>query len=266
MMDIDLFYRVLFFILGSMIGSFLNVCILRLPKEQSVIMPGSHCFKCGKPVQWYDNLPLISYLLLRGKCRACGASFSARYFFIELLTGGVFLGLYMYYGLTALLFPYLLMLCGFIVATFTDFDERIIPDEVSIGGMAAGLIISVFIPQLHHTGVWWQALLYSGLGVLVGGGSIYLMGAFGEWIFKKEAMGGGDVKLMAMVGAFMGWKMALLTFFVAPFFGAVVGIIEKIRTKESTIAYGPYLVIGALVSLFWGDRLIEIIIGGYGIY
>ncbi len=265
-MTIDLFYRVLFFLSGAMIGSFLNVCIVRLPKEQSVVSPGSHCFKCGKPVQWYDNIPLISYWLLRGRCRACGAPFSVRYFFIELLTGCVFFGLYMYYGLTLELLPYLIMLSCFIVATFTDFDERIIPDEVSVGGMVAGLIISPLVPQLHHTAVWWQALLYSGLGVLVGGGSIYLMGLLGEWIFKKEAMGGGDVKLMAMVGAFMGWKMALLTFFVAPFFGAVVGIIEKIRTKDSTIAYGPYLVIGALVSLFWGERLIDIIMGGYGLY
>ncbi|MBF0387733.1 MAG: prepilin peptidase [Candidatus Omnitrophica bacterium] len=265
-MDINIFYMVLFFVIGAMIGSFLNVCIVRLPKEQSVITPGSHCFKCGKPVQWYDNIPLLSYWLLRGKCRACGAPFSIRYFFIELLTAGVFLGLYLYYGLVLELLPYLLMICGFIVATFTDFDERIIPDEVSIGGMIAGLLISPLVPQIHHTAVWWQALLYSGLGVLVGGGSIYLMGLLGEFIFKKEAMGGGDVKLMAMVGAFMGWKMALLTFFVAPFFGAVVGIIEKIRTKDSTIAYGPYLVIGALVSLFWGERLIDIIIGGYGFY
>ena len=266
MIDTDIFTRAVFFIFGALIGSFLNVCIVRLPKEKSVIAPGSHCFKCGKPVQWYDNVPLVSYWILRGKCRACGAPFSVRYFFIELLTAGVFLGMYMYYGLTLLLLPYLLMLCGFIVATFTDFDERIIPDEVSVGGMVVGLIVSPFVPALHHTHIWWQALLYSGVGALVGGGSIYLMGMLGEWIFKKEAMGGGDVKLMAMVGAFMGWKMALLAFFIAPFFGAIVGIIEKIRTKDSTIAYGPYLVMGSLVSLFWGDRVINFIMNGYGLF
>ncbi len=263
-MAVEFLVRICFFVFGALIGSFLNVCILRLPKEQSVIAPGSHCFKCGKPVQWYDNIPLVSYILLRGKCRACGASFSIRYFFIELLTAAVFCGCYVYYGASRLLLPYLLMMSGFIVATFTDFDERIIPDEVSVGGTIAGVLVSAFVPQLHLTGVWWQGVLFSLTGALVGGGSIYLMGMLGEWIFKKEAMGGGDVKLMAMIGAFMGWKMALLTFFVAPFFGAIVGIAEKIRTKESMIAYGPYLVLGALVSLFWGDRLIVLLMGGYG--
>jgi len=106
-------------------------------------------------------------------------------------------------------------------------------------------------------------LLASVIGVLVGGGSIYLMGTLGEWVFKKEAMGGGDVKLLAMIGAFLGWKLALLTFFIAPFFGAIVGIIEKIRTKDSTIAYGPYLVLGALVSMFWGDWIIRWVMNGY---
>ncbi len=265
-MDIDIIFRVLFFVFGAIIGSFLNVCIIRMPKEQSIITPGSHCFKCNKPVQWFDNIPLISYFILRGECRSCGASFSMRYVFIELLTAGVFLGFYMYFGFSWLLLPYLAMVSGFIVATFTDFDERIIPDEISLGGMVLGLILSPLIPQLHGTSVWWQGLLASVLGVLIGGGSIYLMGLFGEWIFKKEAMGGGDVKLLAMIGAFMGWKLALLTFFIAPFFGAIVGIIEKIRTKDSAIAYGPYLVIGALVSLFWGERILLFIMSGYGLY
>lgn len=262
-MDIDIFLRGVFFLLGAVIGSFLNVCILRLPKEKSVVTPGSHCYKCSKPVQWYDNIPIISYFLLGGKCRACGAPFSFRYAFIEFLTGCTFLGLFLYFGLSWVLLPYCLMFSGFIVATFTDFDERIIPDEVSVGGMAVGLLISPFIPQIHGTSVWWQGLLASVMGVLIGGGSIYLMGMLGEWIFKKEAMGGGDIKLMAMIGAFMGWKLALLTFFIAPFFGAIVGIIEKIRTKDSAIAYGPYLVLGAIVSLFWGEKILHYIMYGY---
>jgi leader peptidase (prepilin peptidase)/N-methyltransferase len=261
----DTFYQVAFFLAGTIIGSFLNVCIIRLPKEKSVVFPGSHCGSCKKPVRWNDNIPILSWFMLGGKCRDCGTSFSFRYVFVEFLTGAVFLGMYLVMGTTWLLLPYLLMLSGFIVATFTDFDERIIPDEVSIGGAIAGVVLSGFLPQLHGLDIWWQGVLWSSIGLLVGGGAIYLMGAIGEFIFKKEAMGGGDVKLMAMIGAFLGWKFALLTFFIAPFFGAAAGIIEKIRTKESTIAYGPYLVIGALVSLFFGDRIIDFILAG-GIY
>lgn len=258
--------KIFFFIFGSMIGSFLNVCIVRWPQDKSVVSPGSHCVKCQAPIHWYDNLPLISYFLLGGKCRVCKAPFSIRYFFIELLTAFVFLAFYSYFGLTFLLVPYLVMVSGFIVATFVDLEHRIIPDEVSIGGMILGLVFSLMIPQLHGTDIWWQGLMFSAVGVLVGGGSIYLMGMLGEWLFKKEAMGGGDVKLMAMIGAFLGWKLALLTFFISPFFGAVVGIIEKIRTKDNTIAYGPYLVIGALISLFMGERLILCLLFGYRLF
>jgi leader peptidase (prepilin peptidase)/N-methyltransferase len=260
---LELFFRVSFFILGAIFGSFLNVCIVRWPQEKSVVNPPSHCPKCKKPIRWSDNIPIISYFLLKGKCRDCGAPFSFRYAFIEFLTGCVFLGFYLLLGLNWLLIPYLVMVCGFIVATFVDLEHRIIPDEVSVGGMIVGLILSPLIPQLHGMHIWWHALIASALGVVVGGGSIYLMGMIGEWVFKKEAMGGGDVKLLAMIGAFLGWKMALLTFFIAPFFGAVVGIIEKIRTKDSTIAYGPYLVLGALVSMFWGDLIIRWIMNGY---
>jgi len=162
--------------------------------------------------------------------------------------------------------------CGFIVAIFVDFEHRIIPDEISVGGMFAGLLFSLMIPALHGyeagPGVWpfVKSFGQSLLGVLVGGGAIYAMGLLGDFIFKKESMGGGDVKLLAMIGAFLGWKSALLTFFIAPFFGAVYGIVEKIRTKDSAIAYGPFLVLGALISMFYGDAIIAWIKGGYGLY
>jgi len=260
--DLELFLRILFFISGAMSGSFLNVCIIRLPQEKSVVFPGSHCTKCQKPIRWFDNIPIISYFLLGGKCRDCGARFSIRYPLIELLTALTFLEFYLYFGLTWLLLPYLLMVSGFIVGTFVDLEHRILPDEVTLGGAIVGLILSGLIPQLHATDSWIWSLGQAGLGILVGGGLIYLMGLFGEWVFKKEAMGGGDVKLLAMIGAFLGWEYAILSFFLAPFFGSIVGIIEKIRTKDSTIAYGPYLVIGALVSLFWGKKIIYIIMTG----
>ena len=270
MMIID----ILFFIFGAIVGSFLNVCIVRMPHEKSIVMPGSHCIKCQKPLAWHDNIPLLSYILLGGRCRFCHEKFSIRYFFVELLTAIIFVLFYRYYGLNILVAPYLFMTCCFIVATFVDFEHRIIPDEISVGGMIFGLVFSFLIPQMHVTSMqashWiiphFKALGLSLLGVLVGGGSIYAMGILGDFLFKKESMGGGDVKLLAMVGAFLGWKMAILTFFIAPFFGAIFGIIEKIRTKDTAIAYGPFLVLGALISLFYGNHLIAWILSGYGLY
>jgi len=262
------------FILGAIVGSFLNVCIVRMPHEKSVVKPRSHCVHCKKQLLWHDNIPFISYVLLKGRCRFCGQKISPRYFLVELMTAVMFVIFYQYFGLTALLPAYLTMVCGFIVATFVDFEHRIIPDEISIGGMMAGLLFSAFIPELHGIDAGTGPLILSHLkslgwsvaGVLVGGGAIYAMGILGDFLFKKESMGGGDVKLMAMVGAFLGWKLAILTFFLAPFFGAVYGIVEKIRTKDTAIAYGPFLVGGALISLFRGDAIIRWILSGYGLY
>jgi leader peptidase (prepilin peptidase)/N-methyltransferase len=264
---------VFIFLLGAIVGSFLNVCIVRMPHEKSIVTPRSHCVRCKKMIPWYDNIPFVSYLVLRGKCRYCSEKISIRYFMVELLTAGIFLFFYCYFGLTPLLWPYLVMVSCFIVATFVDFEHRIIPDEISVGGMIAGICFSIFIPQLHDVAIAGRPLILvhlhslglSLLGVLVGGGSIYLMGILGDFLFKKESMGGGDVKLMAMVGAFMGWRMAILAFFIAPFFGAIYGIVEKIRTKDTAIAYGPFLVLGAIICLFWGDDIVAWIMRGYGL-
>ena len=261
-MDLNSLLGVFIFIVGAMTGSFLNVCIVRLPLEKSIVFPGSHCVACSTPIKWHDNIPLISWLALGGRCRICKEKISFRYWLVELLTGVIFFVFYRHYGLQPVLWPYLVMVSGFIVAIFVDFEHRIIPDEVSIGGMIAGLVFSLFIPQLHATHSPFLGVGFSLLGILVGGGAIYLMGVLGDFVFKKETMGGGDVKLMGMVGAFIGWKLALLTFFLAPFFGAGYGIVEKIRTKDSTIAYGPFLIMGALVSLFWGDKIIIFLISG----
>ena len=253
---------VLFFIFGSLIGSFLNVCIVRMPKEESVVFPRSHCVHCKKQISWYDNIPFVSYLFLGGRCRFCKGKISIRYFLVELITAATFAGFYLYFGLSGQLLAYLIFVCGLIIATFVDLEHRIIPDEISIGGMVAGLILSLLIPQLHETPNHFLGFGWSLLGVLVGGGSIYAMGVIGDFIFKKESMGGGDVKLLAMIGAFLGWKSAILTFFIAPFFGMVYGIIVKIRTKESLIPYGPFLVIGALISLFYSRQLIDWVMSG----
>jgi len=335
-MSETVFIGMIVFVFGLIIGSFLNVCIVRLPKEKSVIVPSSHCLDCQHSIPWYDNIPLLSFIVLRGKCRFCGAPISFRYFLVELLTGLGFLGFYLYFGLRPVFWAYSVMLAGFIIATFIDFEHRIIPDEISIGGMYVGLVFSVLIPALHQ--ISWERLwigrylmwglvvfglagtylmekllkknppeeeevdrsvlyflavclasdlmivfsarfLASGrldfmipsllsldaaiIGLLIGGGIIYGMGLMGDLIFRKESMGGGDIKLMAMIGAFLGWDHAVLTFFLAPFLGAGYGIYEKIRTKNSAIPYGPFIVGAALISLFWGDQIIGWIIREY---
>ena len=268
---INILLVIFFFLSGACVGSFLNVCIVRLPQEKSIVHPPSHCPTCKKNILWYDNIPLISFLLLKGRCRHCQAKISWRYFFVEFLTAILFVTFFMHFGLQKILVPYLFIIACFIVIIFVDFEHRIIPDEVSLGGLAAGLIFSFFIPEMHGVTLGQNGFLMSDLkslglsllGAFVGGGIIFIMAIIGDWIFKKESMGGGDIKLLAMIGAFLGWDMAILTFFIAPIFGAVFGIIEKIRTKESTIAYGPFLVLGAIICLFWGDIIKLWLLNGY---
>ncbi len=256
----DIIVAAFVLLFGLCIGSFLNVCIYRMGREQSVVRPGSHCPKCQKPIRWYDNIPLVSYVVLRGRCRDCGAKIAFRYFFIELLTGCLFVALWMRYYLSPLFFIYALFGSGLIVATFVDFDFRIIPDEISLGGIVAGLVLSGLFPQMHDAASPLYGLGRSVLGILVGGGTLWLLGVIGDFIFKKESMGGGDIKLLAMVGAFLGWKLALLALPLASVIGAVVGVIAKIRTRESEIAFGPYLSMGALAGLFWGPQIISYIL------
>ncbi len=242
--------------LGICIGSFLNVCIYRMGRQESIIKPPSHCPHCKKPIRWRDNIPLLSYILLKGKCRDCGNKISFRYFLVELLTGLVFLCIYNRFGLGPMAFAYFLFAGGLIVATFVDFQLQIIPDEISIGGIIAGLILSFLIPSLQTVPTHLLGLRQSLIGILAGGGVLWVLGCVGDFIFKKESMGGGDIKLLAMIGAFAGWKIALLSLPLASLIGAVVGVIIKLRTKESVIAFGPYLSIGALVSLFWSNEII----------
>lgn len=245
------------FVLGLAVGSFLNVCIYRLPREESIVKPRSRCPKCKKLIHWYDNIPLLSYIILRGKCRYCNTKIAFQYFIVELLTGLIFLLFYNKFGFTIISLIYTVFVCGLIIATFVDFNFRIIPDEINLGGIVLALVISFIYPYLHNTPNHLLGLYRSFLGMVVGGGIIWITGIIGDFIFKKETMGGGDVKLLAMIGAFLGWKMAILTFFVSPVFGAVVGIIIKLRTKSSLIAYGPYLSLGSVIVLFWGNNILR---------
>jgi len=247
----------LIFILGAVIGSFLNVCIYRIPRNESIVFPGSRCTACKKAIAWYDNIPLLSYVLLMAKCRSCGARIAFRYFTVELISALAFLTLFFYFGFTAIFWVYSLVAFGLIVVTFIDLDFQIIPDRISLGGLAVGIILSALLPQLQNASDWKTGLIRSVVGALVGGGLIYLTGVLGQLAFKKESMGGGDVKLMAMLGAFLGWKLAILIFFLAPFFGTPAGLYVKFAKKCDIIPYGPYISIAGFVAMIWGYKILD---------
>ncbi len=246
----------LIFIFGLAIGSFLNVCIYRLPKGIFFKERFSFCPDCEQRIRWFDNIPLVSYILLKGRCRYCRQRISFIYPLVELISGLSLLFLFIYFGLTPLFFIYSFLICALLVATFVDFKERIVPDEITLGGLVLGLLLSFIYPSLQGVSSHWTGLFESFLGALVGGGFLYLTGILGKIVFRKESMGGGDVKLLAMVGAFLGWKMVLLTFFISPFFGAAVGIVLKLKKKVETIPYAPFLSLGSVISLIWGREIL----------
>jgi leader peptidase (prepilin peptidase)/N-methyltransferase len=259
------------FIFGSLIGSFLNVCIHRLPLGESIVRPPSHCPKCNKPIPWYDNIPLLSYIVLLGKCRFCRERISPRYFIVEFLTATLFLSFYNYFGLTYNFFFYIILVCGLIVATFVDLRERIIPDEISLGGTVAGFLLSSLKGlKLKPLAYNPEFLKDSLLGIIAGAGIIYLSGLIFDLVYFKilkkpavggetSSMGGGDVKLMAMIGAFLGWEKVVLVFFSAPFFGLVFGIFNLLVKKEHVIPYGPFLSLAACLAIFWADKFIALL-------
>lgn len=252
------------FILGAAVGSFLNVCILRLPKEMSVVFPSSHCFSCNKPIAWFDNIPLISFLVIKGKCRHCGQKISWQYFFIELVTAITFVVIYRFFGLTPKAVVYAALSSALIVQTLIDLRYQIIPDEITLPGIVLGLVCSGFFPQIHDSNAWIAGLVKSLAGMLVGGGFLYLTAVLGEWIFKKEAMGGGDVKLLAMIGTVIGWQGVIWTIFMASVFGSVVGIYLRMKRGDQLIPFGPYIGLGAFLYLFFGQPMIALYVKTLG--
>ncbi|MBN1793507.1 MAG: prepilin peptidase [Candidatus Omnitrophica bacterium] len=251
-----LFLNCFIFFLGACFGSFLNVCIYRLPRELSLIFPGSHCPRCSEPIRWYDNIPFISFCLLGGRCRHCRGRISFRYFLVELLSALTLLGLFYRFHESVLWVVYALLFYLLIIVSFIDLEFQIIPDEISISGTVVGILLSGIFPYMHHQTTSLAGFLSSITGTVTGGLMIYLIGVFGTMVFKKESMGGGDVKLLAMIGAFLGFKYAILTFFIAPFFGSVIGIIAKLKYKQDIIPYGPFLSLGAVISLLWGEQIL----------
>lgn len=252
-----IFYTVLVFILGACLGSFANVCIYRMPKGRSIIVPRSCCPHCSNPIAWFDNIPLVSFILLGGKCRACKGEISKRYFLVELLAGTLFLLIWLRYGFDLRTPVYWMIATGLIIGTFIDFDYMIIPDQITIGGIFAGLVISVIFPSLHGVVRHFDGFKASFIGLLTGGMILWLVGELGRVAFKKEAMGMGDVKLLAAVGGFLGWQAVIFTVMISSLTGAMAGIIMVLcgqREMSSKIPFGPYLALAAIIWIIGGQN------------
>jgi len=239
------------FCLGLVIGSFLNVVIHRLPREESVVAPRSRCPACQTPIRAWDNIPLVSFLMLRGRCRACKHPISWRYPLIEALTGILFALTVGRFGLTLQAAFLLTFLAGLIVVTFIDLDYQIIPNVITLPGIPLGLLAGLLLGT--------PPLLDRVIGTLAGSGFLYLVLLYGGAFYGQEAMGEGDLNLIAMVGAFLGWKAVVLTILLGCFSGSVVGVgliaIRRLGRRQH-IPFGPFLSLGAVVALFWGERLI----------
>jgi len=248
------FYTVLgiAFVFGGCIGSFLNVCIYRIPAGKSIVSPPSSCPACGARIRWYQNIPILSWLFLGRKCAGCKVKISIRYPLIEALTGGLFMLVLWYFGLSWATPVYWVLTAALVTITFIDLDHQIIPDVISLPGIGVGFIASFLIPWLS----WSDSLL----GILVGGGSLYLVAWLYEMLTQREGMGGGDIKLLAMLGAFLGWKAIFPVIFLASLVGTLVGVPLMLLQKGDTkfaIPFGPFLASAALVYLFWGQALVH---------
>lgn len=245
--------EIFIFVIGLVVGSFLNVCIQRLPREESIVKPGSRCPECKHGIAWHDNVPLLSFLLLGGRCRHCHTRISFRYPLIELISGGIWLWSWQADGNPALFLIRTVFVSILLVTTVTDLETGLIPDEFNLFGTAVGLAGSVIYPALHETSLVQAALLRSVIGLLVGGGLIYITGMIGDWIFQRESMGGGDIKFLAMAGTFLGWEKVLLTFMTAPFLALPFALYLRWFKKEDVIPYGPFLSMAAGVHFLYGN-------------
>ncbi len=259
--------------MGLLIGSFLNVCILRIPQAESIVLPPSHCPKCDAPIRPWDNIPVVSWLLLGGKCRKCKARISPMYPTVELLTGLLFLASYMVFGLSAEALKWAVFAAIMVVLTVTDIRERILPDKVNFTGLAAGIALSFFVAPFDGTALWISNRLFSfppppqalsvADAILGAAGASGLLWLVAEGYFRargREGMGLGDVKMMAMAGAFLGLQRALLTILLGSLLGsiigiAVVGLWRKGRDYE--LPFGTFLGAAAILVVFFGSQTLD---------
>ena len=242
---------------GLAVGSFLNVCIHRVPRRTSVATPPSACPNCGYQLRAIDNIPVLSYVFLRGRCRRCRARISIRYPIVELLTMALFLLHWWIFGWTPLMGVRLVFACGLLVLFAIDLEHHLLPDLITLPGIALGLVASVLLPP---------GILAAVLGVLVGGGVLWLIGEAYYRYAGQEGMGGGDVKMLAMVGAFLGWKLVLVTLVLSSVAGSLIGMLV-IATRRGgmkyALPYGTFLALGALAASLAGDQIIAWYVGMY---
>ncbi len=242
----DIFLPIFVFLFGTAIGSFSNVCIYRLPRRISIVTPSSRCSACGKSVSPFDNIPIISFIMLGGKCRFCRSPISWQYPVVEIITGLIYLFLYFKFHISFLFIVFAVLCASLIIIAFIDLEHKIIPDVITIPGIIIGLAVSFTMPHI--------TVLNSVKGLLVGGGLFYAVA-----VLSRGGMGGGDIKLIAMIGAFLGWKSTLLTIFLGSLIGSVAGItliVLKKKGRKDMIPFGPFLSLGAIISIFFGRDLI----------
>ncbi len=242
---------------GLVIGSFLNVCIYRIPRGQSIVWPASRCTSCGRALSWYENIPVLSYAVLRGACRTCRAPISPVYPAVELATGAVFVAEAWQLGLQPLLTARLVFACAMIVLFVVDLRHRILPNSITVGGVVVG-----FACSLAMAPGWASSLA----GIVIGGGSLLLIAEAYRWVRHEDGLGLGDVKMLAMIGAFLGWKLMLLTLVLSSFLGSIVGVAMIVGGKGSmkyALPFGTVLAAGAQVASFAGDAILAWYMGFY---
>ncbi len=265
----------LYALLGLVIGSFLNVCIYRIPLGKSIVYPGSSCPHCGISIRFFDNIPILSFLLLQGKCRACGKSISLQYPLVELLSGAAFYCCARVWLFTTPTYVNSLFLAIIIILIFTDYNHRLLPNRLTLPGILVGILLSPLqTPEVYSDLLSWETIALLGLahstiaqawvgsilGTIIGGGPLYLVALAYATIRRRQGLGMGDVKMMAMVGAFIGWRLVLLTLFVGSLLGLLVGILLILFRKMDTqgkLPFGVFLGIGSVFCLFYAPSLVR---------
>jgi leader peptidase (prepilin peptidase) / N-methyltransferase len=244
-------------ILGLCVGSFLNVCIHRLPRHESLVRPPSRCPKCGRQLSWFDNIPVLSWLALRGRCRRCGAGIAFRYPLVEIVTAALWILIAWTTPPGALLASRLVLATGLIVLFMIDLEHHILPNVITLPGIAVGFLFSLFAPP---------GPIASLLGIALGAGILYAIAAGYFLLRGEEGMGMGDVKMLAMLGAFLGWRAVLLTLVLSSFAGAIVGVLLMAgsrRNLQYALPFGTFLAMGALVAMLSGNAIIDWYLGFY---